>query len=360
MAFDRLEVRLSITKLLLVLIIVIVPLSIIGLILAERSDKALDASIGTNFQTMARMYSNDVSQTILDRVAAVRALASDPVIASAASGTHNTSSKVSAAGAGLLATSASELLHQRRLLDPRYLSIVVTDNNGDVVAASQQPPKQSYAQDATWQGAYNNGQGAVRISDIVEDPFTKADYVNIDVPIIDAGSGSTYGILSAAVNISDLLARFRQEQIGNGATAELVNSDDGTIISAPNADVFARAKSQQFDVLRDQLGSLQGRTGWQAAGLRNGPYIVGFAGTGLKQHFSNIGWIVLVSQAEHQAAASVRQLIWFAIIMVILGVLMLTLLCVYYFLHRTQTFEGIEEALPADRAPTITSRGASA
>jgi preprotein translocase subunit SecG len=360
MPVDRPEVRLSITKLLLALIIIIVPLSIIGLILAERSDKALDASIGTNFKTMARMYSNDVSQTILDRVAAVRALASDPVIASAASGTRNTSSKVSAAGAGILATSASELLHQRRLLDPRYLSIVVTDDSGNVVAASQQPPKQSFAQDANWQSAYNNGQGTVKISDIVEEPFRKAEYVNIDVPILDPGSGSTFGILSAAVDITDLLARFRQEQIGNGAIAELVN-DDGSIVSAPNADVFARAKSQEFDALRDQLGLLKtSSTGWQIASVRDTAYLVGFAGTGLKQHFNNLGWIVLVSQDEHQAAASVRGLIWFARIMVIFGVLMLTLMCVYYFLHRTERFEDIEEALPHDRTRAPTSRGASA
>lgn len=360
MPVDRLEVRLSITKLLLVLIIVIVPLSIIGLILAQRSDRALDASIGTDLKTMAQMYSNDVSQTIRDRVAAVRALATDPVIVSAASGTHNVNSKVSAAGAGILASSASDLLHQRRLLDPRYLSIVVTDNNGDVVAASQHPAQQSYAEDAHWQAVYNNGQGAVKISDIVEDPFTKADYVNIGVPITDAGSGVTYGVLNAAVSISDLVGRFRQEQIGNGARAELVN-DDGTVVSGPNADVFARVKSQQFDALRDQLGTLQGaQTGWQMANLRNGAYVVGFAGTGLKQHFTNLGWVVLVSEEEHQAAAPIRDLIRFALLMVVLGVLMLTLLCVYYFMHRTQKFEDIEEALPSDRSRTTASRGASA
>jgi uncharacterized membrane protein len=42
MPVDRLEVRVSITKLLLVLIIVIVPLSIAGLILTERSSNSLD------------------------------------------------------------------------------------------------------------------------------------------------------------------------------------------------------------------------------------------------------------------------------------------------------------------------------
>ena len=77
-AVDRLEVRVSITKLLLALIIAIVPLSIIGLVLTERSDTILDNSVGSDFKAMARMLSNDVSQTIRDRVAAVRALASHP------------------------------------------------------------------------------------------------------------------------------------------------------------------------------------------------------------------------------------------------------------------------------------------
>lgn len=346
---DQFEVRVSITKLLLVLIVVIVPLSIVGLVLTQRSDRATDNAIGTDFKTIAQMYSNDVSQFMRDRVAAVRALATDPAIANAASGTHKGSGEAEKAGEGLLTSSASQVLHERRVLDPRYLSIVVTDVNGNVVAASQQPLKPSYAQDASWQGVYNNGQGAVKISDIVDDEFTRSYYINIGVPMTDAASGALTGVLSAAVSISDLMLRFRQDQIGNGAKAELVN-DDGTVISAPNADVFARVKSQQFGALGDQLGSLQGtQTGWQMANLPNGPYIVGFAATGLKQHFDNLGWVVLVSQAEHQAAAPIRNLERFALIMVVLAIFMLTLLCVYYFIHRTQKFEDIENVQPSDR-----------
>ena len=151
------------------------------------------------------------------------------------------------------------------------------------------------------------------------------------------------------------MLRFRQDQIANGARAELV-SDDGTIISAPNADVFSRTKSQQFDALRDQLGSLQGtQNGWQMANLRNGPYIVGYAATGLKQHYDNLGWVVLVSQEEHQAAAPIRELEHFALIMVILALFMLTLLCVYYFIHRTQKFEAIEGVLPSEEPRTRTA-----
>ncbi len=345
---DRFEVRVSITKLLLILLVIIVPLSIVGLVLTQRSDRATDNSIGNDFKTIAQLYSNDVSQSMLGLVAAVRALASDPVVVSATSGTQKAGAG-GKAGAGMLASSGSQLLHERRILDPRYLSIVVTNADGDVVAASQQPAKTSYAGDTSWQGVYNNGKGTVKISDIVEDEYSKSYYVNIGVPVSETASGTTNGVLSAAVNITDLLAPFRQSQIGNGARAELVN-DDGTVVSAPNADVFARVKSQEFDALRDQNVSLQGsQTGWQMANLRSGPYIVGFAATGLKQHFDNLGWAVLVSQAEHEAAAPIRQLEHFALVMVILALFMLTLLCVYYFIHRTQKFEDIEGVLPADR-----------
>ncbi|MBV8865056.1 MAG: cache domain-containing protein [Acidobacteriaceae bacterium] len=338
MAVDRFEVRVSITKLLLALVIVIVPLSIIGLVLTERSDRILDNSVGSDFKAMAQMLSNDVSQTITDRVAAVRALASDPTIAAAVSGSHKPTGQN-----GLLTSSVSQLLKERRTLDPRYLSIILTDSSGNVTAASQQPGQMSYAQDAVWQGVFNNGQGAVKISDIVDDEFTKSYYINIGAPVVDTATGTTNGVLSAAVNISDLLARFRQESIGRGAHAALVN-EDGLVVSGPNADVFARVRSQEFDFVKDSMGSTQGnQAGWTTAHLPNGPYLVGYAATGLQKHFPNLNWVVTVSQDEHEAAAPVRQLQRFALWMVILGILMLTLLFVYYYLHRAQRYTRLED-----------------
>lgn len=355
MPVDRLEVRVSITKLLLALVIVIVPLSIAGLILTERSVKSSDNSAGNDFKTIATVYSNDVSQFMRERVTDIGALAQDPTIVNAVA-TGPGPAKAQSEGKGILNSNASHILRQRKILDPRFLSLMATDNSGNLVAASQQPPKLSYAQDPIWQTAYNNGQPAMKISDILDDEFTKSSYVTISVPIKDPASGSPTGILSAAVSISDLLARFRSPT-SNGARIELVN-DDGTIVSAPNADVFARVKSQQFDAVRDSLGSPQGsQSGWVMADLSSGPWIVGFANTGLKVHFPNLGWIVTVSQEEHQAVAPIRSLVHFALIMVILALFMLTLLFVYYYLHRTQRFSHIEEEEePIEKVRTATAR----
>ncbi len=337
MSMDRLEVRVSLTKLLLALLIIIVPLSIIGLVLTQRSDRALDNAVGSNFKTMAQLYANQVTQFIRERITDVGELASSPAVVSAVSGVagHKTTQVP-------LDSGASQILHQHKSLDPRFLSIVATNADGAVVASSQRPTQDSYAQDAQWQAVYNNGQGAAKISDIVDDPFTKSYYVNVGVPVTDQ-SGKTVGVLNAEVSLSDVLAPFRQDQIGNGARAALVN-EDGNIVSAPNADVFARIKSQGFDYVHDALGANQGsQSGWVTAALGRGPYIVGFASTGLKQHFPNLGWVVTVTQEEHQAAAPIRQLERFALVMVILALFMLTLLCVYYYLHRTQRFTHMEE-----------------
>jgi Cache domain len=347
MSMDRLEVRVSITKLLLALVIVIVPLSIMGLVLAQRSDKAGDNIIGSNFKTIAELYATQVTQFIRERITDASELASNPAILNAASGTATSKNGLDA--------NASQIIRQHKSLDPRFLSIVVTNASGNVVASSQRPSQPSYAQDAHWQAVYNNGQGTVKIGDIVEDAVTKSSYMDVGVPISDQ-AGQTIGVLNAAVNVTDMLSPFRQDQIASGARAALVN-DDGVLVSAPNADFFAHIKSQGFDYVHDALGANQGsQNGWVMANLARGPYIVGYASTGLKQHFPNLGWIVTVSQEEHEAALPIRRLEQFALAMVILATFMLTLLCVYWYLHRAQKFSYIEEETESTEQP----RGAAA
>ena len=335
---DRLEVRVSITKLLFSLIVVIVPLSIVGLILTGRSEKSLDNAIGSDLKTMAQLYSEDASQFMLDRVNEVMAMAIDPAIVQAVS-----KPSAAPAGGGMLRNNASQVLRQRRDLDPRLLRVVATDANGTVVAATHNPATASYAQNELWQAAFNKGQGVIKIGDILFDELTKAYYVTIGVPISDPVSSASIGVLSAAVNISNLLARFQQSHIANGARAMLVN-ENGAIVSGPNADVFSHVQSEEFAILRDSLGSPQGsQNGWITADLPAGRHLLGYANTGLKRNYENLGWLVIVAQDERQALAPTRQLAQFAMLMVVLGFLMVLLLCVYYYLHHTQRFAHLTE-----------------
>ncbi|MGA7381948.1 MAG: hypothetical protein WBX03_13950, partial [Terriglobales bacterium] len=122
-----------------------------------------------------------------------------------------------------------------------------------------------------------------------------------------------------------------------------------TIVSALNVAPSMKLKSEEYAAVRDALGSLQGRqAGYVIAPMRGGGRIMGFADTGLKQIYPNLAWVVMVSQDEREALASVRTLGYFAILMVLVGLLMVTLLAAYFFLHRKQQLADIEMANPEE------------
>ena len=102
-------------------------------------------------------------------------------------------------------------------------------------------------------------------------------------------------------------------------------------------------KSEEYGAVRDALGTLQGRqAGYVIASMRGGNRIVGFADAGLTPSYSNLSWFVMVSQSEREVLAPVRPVEYFAILMVVVGLLMVTLLAAYFFLHRTQEIADIE------------------
>jgi hypothetical protein len=374
MALDRFEVRVSIQKILLGLVLVIVPLSIVGLVLTTRSDTALDASIGSHLKMTAQMYSNNLSHEIHDRVAAVKLIAADPGVVEAVTAGNRTYQSQSEAAItdklnsaektwqtpqaaatvkSLLVSRPSETLRHYTNMDQQMLRITVTDEHGVPVAATAKPHRYTLTSSDAWQSVYNGGRGAVSISNILYDEPVKAYFVEIGVPVTEPATTQLAGVALAAVNITPALATFQQDTIGNGWKAYVVNSD-GTVVSGPRTDVFARARSDEFAAIGDSLGTLEGRqTGYVIADLASGRHIVGFADTGLNKTFKNLGWTVLISQDEHDAIAPIHLLSMFAILMVILALFMVTLLAVYYALHRKQQFADIEEGAAVSRGELI-------
>jgi hypothetical protein len=374
---DRFEVRVSITKLLLALVIVIVPLSVFGLYLTERSDKALDSNMGAQFRTISELYGGQVAEFIRDRVIEANSMAADPAVIQVVATADKTypaeddaavKTKIDKAGqqwnvaegeAGVkkvLDSTASDELRRRRDLDPRLISVVVTDEHGAVAAATTKPANYSYESNSAWQSTHGKAQGAVSIGDILFDDLHKDYYADFGVPIFDQGSSRFIGVLISAVNVTDMLSRFQQAQIGSGARALLV-AQDGTVVAGPKVDLFARIKSDEFAAVHDSLGTLQGRqTGYVIGDVGQGRRVIGYSETGLNQRYGNLGWMVLVSQDERAASAPVRGLEQFAVLMVVLGILMLTLLFVYYFLHRNEQLSDIEQTTPSQQAAAAATR----
>lgn len=372
MALDRFEVRISIQKVLLGLVLVIVPLSILGLYLTARSDRALDSSFGSHLKATAQVYSDNLSHLLNDRIAAVKLISANPALIEAVASANRsyqgqsepaitdrlrkmeaTWSKPESANAvkELLSSKPSEALRHYRDMDPTFLRMIVTDERGTPIASTIKPVRYSLMNNEAWRSVYSGDKSSIHVSKILYDESTKSYYVDIGVPVTEQNTEAPTGVVLASVSVDSMLANFQQDSLGNGAKAYLVN-DDGTVVSGPRTDVFARARSEEYAAIQDSLGTLEGRqTGYVIADLRSGRQIVGFADTGLRKISKNLGWNVLISLDEHKATAPIRVLGQFAQLMVLLALFMLTLLAVYYSLHRKQQFSDIEDVLPHQTLP---------
>ena len=357
------DIQISLQKLLTGLIVVIVPLSVVGLYLTSNADSSLQQAMGTHFKTIAQTDAAATSQFIRDRIIDVSAIAGEPIIVDAVTAANRTYVGISEEAIGariqkiegqwdtpnadllvkdMMSSRASRWLQQQRTLNRRLLKIIVADGNGAAVAATGKPLHYVKADQEHWQAVYAGGKGAVTVTDVRYDERTQSDYVDLAVPVLEEGSGRFVGVVSALVDISGLFSAFDQQQLGRTGRILLVKGS-GLIVNAPNVTPDLRLTSEEFTAVRDALGSLEGRqAGYVTAAMRNGERIVGFADTGLKRSLPNLDWLILVSQSEREALAPVRTLEHFALLMVVLGLLMLTMLLAYFWTHREQGLADLE------------------
>jgi len=375
MAFDTLEVRVSLQKLLIALVVIIVPLNFIGLYLTSQSVTSLEQSIGTHFKAIAQADGAAALQFVNDRVIDVGSIAVEPTVVDSVVRANRSYERMSDAAASakigeienswettkadalvstMLSSPASRFLGSLRKTDPRILKVVVADEFGVPVAATDKPLHYAPVDKAYWQAVSAQGKGTVYVSEVLYDEQSGANYIGIGFPVYDESSKRFIGAVNALVDVSSLFLHFDQTQMGRTWRTAVVK-EDGTVISAPNVGPSMQLKSEEYMAVRDALGTVQGRqAGYVVTTGRGGSQIVGFADTGLKQTYPNLAWFVIVSQDGREVLAPVRTVGYFAILMVLVGLLMVTLLAAYFYLHRRQQLADIEtpldQELPNNRA----------
>jgi hypothetical protein len=357
MSLDAFEVRISLQKLLLGLIVVIVPVSLIGMHVASESVTSLEAANGAHLKAVAQDAALMVSQFIEDRVTEVGSIAVAPTVLDAVSAADRSylqmsdatitdridglENKWTSAGAdslskGVLTSPTADFLRGFREVDPTLLEFLVTDKVGAVVAATYKPQNYFQGKQEYWQAVYAGGRGSSSISNVLYDDRSKSNYVSIGMPIFDQSSGQFLGVVNARVNVAKLFLLLSRESTGRGETTLLV-SDDGTVVAGPQVAPSMKLRSEDFDAVRDALATLRGRqNGYVVTTTPGGTHLVGFADTGLKQEYANLAWTAVTSVDAREATAAVRPVVNFALWMVVLSLLMLTLLSVYFFLHYRQ------------------------
>src|SRR6266481_1439116 len=146
MATEGFDVRISLQRLLIGLILTIVPLSILGLYITAQSDKGLELAVGNHFKIIAESKAGQIGQYVNDLVVVMGALASSAALreeTAAADAAYRGASSSSIDSRiqsmqerwdapqsapvveRILSTRASHMLRVYREIDPRFLRITV-------------------------------------------------------------------------------------------------------------------------------------------------------------------------------------------------------------------------------------------
>ncbi len=362
MPAEKYELRLSFPRLLFGLLVTIIPISLAGLYSLAQSDRALERNIGLHFQAMAESTAAQVSSFIHDRLANVGFLAVDPAIVD-----EIVSANKAYAGARvpvpdariqeiekawttpaaqpivdrILATRASQVLRRFRQHDPRFLRVTATDAKGAFIAGTHKSLDYFQADEDFWQAVYASGRGAVNITDVRYDEITKSYYIGIGVPVME--ENRFLGVIDALVDISSMFPLVGGAALGPTSRAVIVK-EDGTVIAGPNVNLAMGLKSEEYAALSDRIGSAFGRRGgYVVADVRGGNRsLIAYSDTGLKRDYGNLAWAVLIAQDGAEAFAPIRTVGRLLAFMSLMGLVAVTLLTVYFVLHRQRQFTEIE------------------
>jgi hypothetical protein len=370
MPLDSLEFRTSLQKLLVGLILILVPLTVVGFYVAMQGDSHIRQASGENFRSLTLTAAESTSKFIATSVRDVSVVANTPGPVQAVTVANRPyerlseeairakidaidqawqSSDTDGLSAKILTSDLAHQLRRVRELDPTLLKITVFDVTGSIVAATDRPANYSQTDREFWRVLSSGGSGAINVSDLRYDDQSRLYYISIAYPILQEGTGRFIGAVTATVDVSPLFAQLNRRQIGRTGRLFLVR-EDGTVIEAPGVTPSMKIKSEEYAAIRDALGSLRGReAGYIFATLSKGEsYLIGFADTGLKDAYPNLPWTVLASQEAREVTGPVRNMTGFALLVMILALLILSLLAAYVFLHRRQELEDIET--PEDKA----------
>jgi len=364
MPLESPEFRTPLQKLLVGLILILVPLTVFGFYVALQGDSHMRQMNGENFRALTLTSAESTSGFMATCVRDVSMIANSPGpvqavalanrqyehLSEEAVGTKINaieqtweSSQTDGLSTKILTSDVAQQLRRMRELNPTLLKITVADVTGATVAATDRPVHYFQTDRESWRALSSRSQGTINVSDLRYDDQSHLYYVSIAYPILQEGTGRFIGAVVAMADMSPLFAQLNRWQMGRTGRLFLVR-EDGTVVEAPGVTPAMKMKSEEYAAIRDALGSLRGReAGYIYATLANGEsYLIGFADTGLKEAYPNLPWIVLASQEARELTGPVRNMTAFALLVMILALLMLSLLGAYVFLHRKQELEDIE------------------
>jgi GAF domain-containing protein/HAMP domain-containing protein len=224
---------------------------------------------------------------------------------------------------------------------PNHTELFVTDRYGATVAATARLLDYYQADEAWWQAAWNEGQGAVYISDPKYDESAKVTAFLIAVPLRDTDSGAVIGILRSTLRADELFDLIRDARFRQTGNAILFNRA-GRVLFDPAAGPEEEIPRLPFDTWQQFISQPSGST-IVPDPSGEGELIFGHAilreegfdptmVTARQQAtdaVARLGWIVAVRQGADEAFASANAVIRTAVVVGLIALGLASIVAVF-------------------------------
>lgn len=223
----------------------------------------------------------------------------------------------------IIGRASSEFLKNVASFNPAYQEILLTDEQGAIVAATNLTTDYYQADEPWWQKAYGDGwAGTIYVSNVRYDRSAKVHGIVVAVPVRIGKDDEqrVVGVLKAHIDVRDLFAVMASVKFGESGRALLLNGPDRTVINSDEPDDVMKDAHPGFVHLQEALA--EGRRHFVYQHEDGSTRLAGFARMPEPKPFPEIAWYVIVEQSIEEAQAPVQAartyLFWFFVAMITL------------------------------------------
>jgi signal transduction histidine kinase len=234
-----------------------------------------------------------------------------------------------------------------------HFSVVITDQRGILVSADAKPAKIYYGDETWWQAAFNQGRGAVYVSDVqtareATGEFEKLYVLSIAVPVLDSSGTRAIGAIKTDLQIKRFFEAVTKVHMAKSDHTMLASSD-GTLIFCPIFLIRNHTLRPELmkSILKDDPGWAITTADVHYSGRNS---INGFAPVHITRNihpasFGGKRWYIFTSQNPVETYAPVNTLLNWILFSGALGTLLLFLLGLYAADHIVRPVRNLQRGV---------------
>lgn len=195
----------------------------------------------------------------------------------------------------ILENPTSQFLRRQNEVHATFREILVTDEVGRLIAATNKTSDYFQADEKWWQRAYLQGSGAGYVGDLVFDESANSYGIEVAEPIRDDESGAVIGIIKGILDSPALFSTLQEANIGEHEQVLLVRPD-GTVVWSPKALLKYPYDAELRAAIADGERSFTFSEG-------ESDVLVGMPPAGVNARIPELDWYVLVELDRQSALA---------------------------------------------------------